>query len=336
MLTTEQNTKCRRAEDELERANVKINDLESEVSSRAATSTQLSDRLAEAEKEVAAMRNDLKAEREAWEIQMNNRVEEEKSKIRESMVRGAPDFAYHQNRIDSPVLRTRKSSNADRVSPARSRRPQGPQALQGLGIVSSGHSPMDRSLSRQSSEKRVVSANFDSSTPVMPMRTDSMNTVPNLSLNNGIPPTPSIHDSKDEDGDFDDLATPATPDRTVNDVISASTAGAGPSVQLVERMSAAVRRLESEKAAHKDELNRLTSQRDESREQVVELMRDNEGKRASDERVRNLEKELGKVNERHLTTLEMLGEKSERVEELKADVDDLKGMYRELVERTTR
>lgn len=164
---------------------------------------------------------------------------------------------------------------------------------------------------------------------------------PQLAVNNGIPQTPSIDDSKpqDDDGFFDDMTTPATPDRgTINDLLSVSTAGAGPSVQLVERMSAAVRRLESEKAAHKDELARLGQQRDEARDQVVELMKDVEGKgrKELEARLTVAEKELGEVKERYLTTLEMLGEKSERVEELKADVVDLKDMYKELVERTTR
>ena len=170
-----------------------------------------------------------------------------------------------------------------------------------------------------------------------------MSAVPELAggVNNGIPQTPSIDDSKtqDDDGFFDDIATPATPDRgTINDLISVSTAGAGPSVQLVERMSAAVRRLESEKAVHKDELTRLGQQRDEAREQVVDMMKDTEGKGRKDleARLAVAEKELGEVKERYLTTLEMLGEKSERVEELKADVVDLKEMYKELVERTTR
>jgi hypothetical protein len=32
----------------------------------------------------------------------------------------------------------------------------------------------------------------------------------------------------------------------------------------------------------------------------------------------------------------MLGEKSELVDELKSDIDDIKAMYRELVERTVK
>lgn len=155
-----------------------------------------------------------------------------------------------------------------------------------------------------------------------------------MSVNNGIPETPSIVGR--EDDFFSGFQTPATPDRTINDLISVSTAGAGPSVQLVERMSAAVRRLESEKAAHKDELARLSTQRDESREQVVSLMREVEEKRAWEQRVKEMEGNLKGLEERYLTTLEMLGEKSEKVEELKADVQDLKGMYRDLVENTLK
>ena len=172
-------------------------------------------------------------------------------------------------------------------------------------------------------------------------RQDSASTIPNISVNNGIPATPSIdYDTTQASGDDDFFAgvhSPATPpERTINDLVSASTAGAGPSVQLVERMSATVRKLESEKAAHREELVRLSAQRDEAREQVVELMRDNEGKKAVDERVKVLEADLDEFKARYDTTLEMLGEKSEKVEELKADVVDLKQMMREMVEERVK
>jgi predicted RNase H-like nuclease (RuvC/YqgF family) len=122
----------------------------------------------------------------------------------------------------------------------------------------------------------------------------------------------------------------------VNDIISTSTVGTGPSVQLVERMSATVRRLETEKAASKDELGRLTAQRDEARQEVVRLMREVENNRANDEKVKVLEEEQRAINERYQTTLELLGEKSELVEELKADVADVKQMYRDLVDSTMK
>jgi predicted RNase H-like nuclease (RuvC/YqgF family) len=143
-----------------------------------------------------------------------------------------------------------------------------------------------------------------------------------------IPGTPSIH-TVDYDEPFESVSSPH---RTINDMISVSTAGAGPSVQLVERMSAAVRRLESEKATSKEELARLSAQRDEAREEVVSLMREVEEKKNLDQKVDTLEKDLKAMEQRYETTLEMLGEKTEKVEELEGDVTDLKKIYRELVQ----
>jgi hypothetical protein len=65
-------------------------------------------------------------------------------------------------------------------------------------------------------------------------------------------------------------------------------------------------------------------------------MQEVEAKRALDLRIKELEDENMRINARYQTTLEMLGEKSELVEELRADVQDVKDMYRELVERTVR
>ncbi|KAA8566783.1 hypothetical protein EYC84_009883 [Monilinia fructicola] len=117
-------------------------------------------------------------------------------------------------------------------------------------------------------------------------------------------------------------------------MISTSTAGAGPSVQLVERMSSAVRKLESEKVATKEEVSRLAAQRDEARAEIVNLMKEVEVKRELGERVKELEEEIKGVKERYEVTLELLGEKSEEVLELKGDVEDIKAMYKELVVRS--
>ncbi|KAL1840741.1 hypothetical protein VTJ49DRAFT_181 [Mycothermus thermophilus] len=130
---------------------------------------------------------------------------------------------------------------------------------------------------------------------------------------------------------------PQTPSQQqLQDMISVSTVAAGPSVQLVERMSAAIRRLESERVATKEELSRMTRQRDEARAEIVALMREVENGKASAQRVAVLEAEVAEVRQRYETTLELLGEKSEEVEELKADVEDVKAMYRDLVERTIK
>lgn len=322
-------------EEDLERINAKMQDIDHELSSRSSQLSTLQERLTKSEAEVAAARSDLKAERESWEARQAQRLEEDRARITEELVRSPPEALYQHFRTESPVTHKRKRKSSNGASP-HSRRLQG---LQGLATTGTNQTALERPLSRHSSNQRVTSAliSMDSQAPRPRSRSrqDSMSTVPQLSVNNGIPETPSV-DGVNNDDFFDGVTTPATPERTINDLISVSTAGAGPSVQLVERMSAAVRRLESEKAAHKDELSRLSVQRDEAREQLVELMRDNEEKRASDERVKALEKEIAEVKERYLTTLEMLGEKSEKVEELRADVEDVKAMYRELVENTMK
>lgn len=101
-------------------------------------------------------------------------------------------------------------------------------------------------------------------------------------------------------------------------------------------MSATVRRLESERAASKDELARVTAQRDEARQQVVDLMRELDEKKISDAHARELEQRLSELDQRYQTTLELLGEKTELVEELQADIADLKKIYRELVDSTMK
>jgi hypothetical protein len=145
---------------------------------------------------------------------------------------------------------------------------------------------------------------------------------------------PSIH-TIDVD-DRDDLTNRSSPQRTVAELISVSTAGAGPSVQLVERMSATVRRLEMEKTATREEIVRLQGQRDEARDEVVNLMRELEGVKDEQTRIGGMEAEIDELKQRYNAALEMIGEKSEECEELRNDVIDLKKIYRELVESTLK
>ncbi|OIW34802.1 hypothetical protein CONLIGDRAFT_26131 [Coniochaeta ligniaria NRRL 30616] len=154
-------------------------------------------------------------------------------------------------------------------------------------------------------------------------------------------PTPSFstpHHPLDREDSFEGYAETAStsPQQVMQDMVSVSTVAAGPSVQLVERMSAAIRRLESEKVAAREELARISNQRDEARAELVAMMREVEEGRQARGRVEELERQVAEVNERYETTLELLGEKSELVEELRADVQDVKDMYRDLVERTVR
>lgn len=150
-----------------------------------------------------------------------------------------------------------------------------------------------------------------------------------------LPAAPSIHPLERNDTS-DSIETSSSPQQIAQDMVSASTVAAGPSVQLVEKLSAAIRRLETEKVAAKEELARISGQRDEARAEIVSLMREAEKARLAGEEVTKLQAQVAEVNERYETTLELLGEKSELVEELRADVDDVKAMYRDLVERTVK
>ncbi len=317
--------KSRRTEEDLERIVTKIQDLEYEASQQRSELSTIRGKLAEAEAEAHAAKKDLIAERKSWEeAKQAQRLEEERVRQQEDNFR-TPETLDQQFRTESPITsgHKRKPSIPDRASPHNHRR------LQGLAISGAA---AERPVSRRSSTQPL---NHSLEQHRSLSRQESMSLVNQSSVNGVIPQTPSIHIDNQEEF-FDGIRTPVTPEQTINDMISVSTAGAGPSVQLVERMSAAVRRLESEKAAHKDELARLSAQRDEAREQTVGLMREAEEKRAADSKAKKLETEVEELNARYLTTLEMLGEKSEKVDELMADVADLKEMYRELIDRTMK
>lgn len=322
---TVQNTKSRRLEDELEQAVAKSEDATHELQSQKSQLASLRERLKRSEADLTAARQDLLMEREASETRQARHTDDLSART--------PETAHQLFRTESPpIIMTshRKAPVSERPSPHSGRR------IHGLAISGTGNPTLERPVSRRSSTQPFQS--FASELrPSSSSRRESLPFVPQVSVNGSMPESPSVPPSTNQEDFFEEGArTPATPERTVNDMISGSTAGAGPSVQLVERMSAAVRRLESEKAASREEVGRLCGQRDEAREQVVSLMQEVEGKRAADERARGLEKEVRAIEERYLTTLEMLGEKSEAVEELKADVVDLKELYRELVEKTMR
>lgn len=300
--------KAKSAEKESEASKDIIYQLEQSLSEQKTEVQHLRRKLKETEDSVASARRDLEAQQQRAEAELARRIEEEKSKWKEHVMVQSP--ILHRN--ESPIGSMRKQPGLG-------------LSLEHMGGSFAG----DRSHSRRSS---VLPHPFrNSNTP--PRQNSTASFQP--SINGAVLETPASQ-IIDQDDYFPEPPTPASFGRGVNDLISVSTVGAGPSVQLVERMSASIRRLESEKAASKDEVARLTAQRDESRKEVVALMRELEQKRDSDQKIKALEEELRLVNERHQTTLEMLGEKSELVEELKADVADVKQMYRDLVDSTMK
>lgn len=273
-------------------------------------------RAEEAESSLAVAQASFAQEKQTWQAELLQKLEEERNKWQEE----SGSLREH-GRAESPVASMRRGLTTEFL---------GLQNLQlrrasSRSAISDTPTTQERFLGRRPSAQPLgrVSGN---GTPVRQDSTQSFKEPPD------ILDTPSIQ--TDQDDFFETHASPTSPHQTINDMVSVSTAGAGPSVQLVERMSSAVRRLESEKVASKEDLARLAAQRDEARAEIVALMREVQGKRDAERRMAEVEARMAEVGERYQTTLEMLGEKSEEVEELRGDVEDLKGMYRELVERT--
>ncbi|PKX94300.1 M protein repeat protein [Aspergillus novofumigatus IBT 16806] len=318
----EVNLKAKKLEEELENAKETQHDLESKLESHVQEIQKLDQKLRKAEDDLVAAQKDFAEQKKVCDATWAQKLEDEKMKWREHAL--SIQNSLQEPRTQSPVAFSRRPSNLD----------------------TSGASLSDyRPTSRRSSTLLTTSSDVGT-----PPRQNSL-PVPVLSppMSTGLS-NPPIMESPvitfEPDDFFSGSVTPATPSaygfapshhsRGINDIISESTVGAGPSVQLVERMSATVRRLESERAAAKDELARITRQRDEARKQVVDLMRESEEKKASDARVKELESRLEDLDQRYQTTLELLGEKSEQVEELQADIADLKKIYRELVDSTMK
>ncbi|KAH6615110.1 TATA element modulatory factor 1 TATA binding-domain-containing protein [Boeremia exigua] len=318
------NSKARRLEDELDSINERARALEQDLSEKQAAAQKLQSRLTAAEAAAQDAKADLEREKKVWEAESQQRLEEEKSRWQLETQQHNPLSVSTHLRADSPSISNRQRS-PDPLGIWDRRAPRSTAARMDTTL-----SPIDRMLEdarRPSNPRQKSSPNTRTPEIGTPQR---QNSIPSgLSSLNGsnMPYTPSIH-TVDYDEPFDNMSSPH---RTINDMISVSTVGAGPSVQLVERMSAAVRRLESEKATHKEEMARLAAQRDEAREEVVALMREVDEKRGHKKRVAELDRELGEVSARYETTLEMLGEKTERADELEADLVEVKKMYRELV-----
>lgn len=272
---------------------------------------KLQARLEKVEEELLAAQQDLLKQKEILDATWEQRLEDERAKWQEGIA-ASPSVLQARGESATPSRRSDVLSSLSEI----------PHSRRSSTLPKLDTPPRQNSYSSLNSNPLLRGTiAHDTSSPL----------VDNVSVQTLEP-----------DEYFNGSVTPATPSvpgthaqhsRGAHDVVSASTVAAGPSVQLVERMSATVRRLESERAGFKDELERITSQRDEARREVVELMKEVEEKRAGDEEVRKLEEQVQQLNERYQTTLEMLGEKSEQVEELKADIADLKDIYRDTLQK---
>lgn len=323
MLIISQSLRAKRNEEELEDAKTQIPSIQEDVKAHQSQIEALKKRSEEAE----AAAGEAKAEMERLKAALT----EEKATNREHDRQGqwledapAPPFKFGSRPESPSVSMPTRSSSTDFLgfgSLSNKFRKQ--------SAPSSNGDPLERYTSRRTSvqpSSSRPSAYTGNSYPLPPILSPTIE---------ALPSAPSIHPLERSDT-FDSAERSSSPQQIVQDMVSVSTVAAGPSVQLVEKLSAAIRRLETEKVAAREELARISGQRDEARAEIVSLMRGvDQGKKALEE-VARLQAEVAEVSERYETTLELLGEKSEMVDELKADVEDVKTMYRDLIERTIK
>lgn len=328
------NAKARRFEEDLESEKDKTSTFETELNEQKTSLAKMQTRLSTAEAAFSDAKAEVERQRRIWEKETQVRIEEEKSKWK----------LEQQNSISTPTAEHNHFLRTESPTASYSnRKPVNPELL---GMYNRRSAAVGRT---QSSELAPILTDRDRPpSRRMPVRTPTDSTQYSREasssylsgLNGSVPPSASmsVAPSIDIEGMDDRLDRDSTssPHRTVNELFSISTVGAGPSVQLVERMSAAVRRLESEKAANREEHARLLAQRDGAREEVVGLMREMDGLKKETGRLDGLEKEVGELKTRYEASLEMLGEKQEEVEELRDDLGEVKRIYRELVERSMK
>jgi hypothetical protein len=156
-----------------------------------------------------------------------------------------------------------------------------------------------------------------------------------VSSESGIIPRPLSRQSLDATPEYDEFGTgPPSPADTMSRVENSSGYGgsSGVSVQLVGKMNTTIRRLESDLANCRQDLVKMTKSKDDAYQEVIKLMKVNDELLTYKDKAASLEARIAELETREQTTLEMLGEKSELVEELRADVEDLKTMYRQQIE----
>ncbi|KUL91392.1 hypothetical protein ZTR_01733 [Talaromyces verruculosus] len=318
--TREVNIRAKKAEDELETANETIADLDRSLQETKQQLQKLHQRVEKSEEDLNAARKELADKEKSVESFWTQKLEEERARWRDQ-VSSPPPF-LQEPRTVSPVASSRRSTGLDPLtvdSRPLSRRSSTLPSQVEMGAPSRTNSfPSFQGMGSPHASNGLPNPNLLGAPPIHTLEPDE--------YYSGTPATPSAYGAQ----------TSHSRGNGINEIISVSTVGAGPSVQLVERMSATVRRLESERAATKDELERITAQRDEARKEVVELMRESEEKRKAESRIEELESQVAELDQRYQTTLELLGEKSEQVDELQADIADLKKIYRELVDSTMK
>lgn len=124
-----------------------------------------------------------------------------------------------------------------------------------------------------------------------------------------------------------------TPSDTNNDNLDINSMAINSNPQLVNRLGSEVRRLENELRNMQRDQARLAEDKENANEEILKLLERNEKATKTIEENKNLREELETVSKRLEVSLQLLGEKTETVEELQNDVNDLKDMIKQQVQQ---
>lgn len=103
--------------------------------------------------------------------------------------------------------------------------------------------------------------------------------------------------------------------------------------QLVTKLGHEIGRLETEIQSHREKIERLQKEKQLANDEILKLIDKNNGLSSIKLEKEELEKQVRDLQEKLDTSLQILGEKTERVEELQNDVLDLKDMLHEQVKQ---
>ncbi|CAR23036.1 Sgm1p [Lachancea thermotolerans CBS 6340] len=103
--------------------------------------------------------------------------------------------------------------------------------------------------------------------------------------------------------------------------------------QMVSRLGSQIRRLETELASLKDSNSRLLKEKQNINDTIVKLMEENSNANKTKSQLKESLAHSDALEKKLNATLQLLGERSERVEELENDVDDLKELMQMQVQQ---
>ncbi|OBA23057.1 hypothetical protein METBIDRAFT_35598 [Metschnikowia bicuspidata var. bicuspidata NRRL YB-4993] len=141
---------------------------------------------------------------------------------------------------------------------------------------------------------------------------------------------PSMFMSNDEIYPSEALDVGETP---LSSALGSHSTGATKHIQIINKMSASIRRLEVEILTLRDENEQLSLEIETAQRAVLDRLELDTQLCDLERHILSLQNELDEKSRRESTLLEVIGEKSEKVAELEADVSDLKDLMRQQVQQ---